>query len=220
MAELRTADNWKGFVHKPLLCFYSSYYKAALLGGFKEATSPHFDLELDKWNAEEFVRWLYSGQLGDTLSGPMVRDLIRLYSFADKVDIPALRRQILTELVAKQKPMMKLGEYHLSYESIAIIIDTLPPSSPLYRYAVDWCVNHWSHVQAERSQQNQAYEVLSKEFLHLVLYRHLMRAQTTNRDTQASCACCHRPCEYHEHDTREEWHESKFQHIPFDGASY
>jgi hypothetical protein len=76
-------------------------YIAALLRGFKEATSPHFDLELGKWDAENFVRWLYSGQLGDRLSGPMVLELIRLYIFADKFDIPALRRKILTELVEK-----------------------------------------------------------------------------------------------------------------------
>jgi hypothetical protein len=116
--------------------------------------------------------------------------------------------------------MLDLAEYHLSYEEIAVIVDSLPPSSPLYKYAVDWYVSHWSHVQAELSQQNQTYKVLSKEFMHLVLCKLLMRAQITNSDAQAPCTCCHRPCEYHEHDTREEWHESEFQHIFFDGTSY
>jgi hypothetical protein len=213
MVELRTTGDWKVFVHKPLLCFYSSYYKAALLGGFKEATSLHFDLELDRWHTEAFVRWLYSGQLGDRLSSLMIRDMIRLYIFADRVDIPALRRKILTELVEKQKSILDPGEHHLTQDLIAMIVDSLPPCSPLYKYAVDWYVNHWTLAQAELSQQNQTYEVLSKEFMHLVLCKLLMRAQITNNDVQAPCTCCHCPCEYHEHITDTDWLDSESLHL-------
>jgi hypothetical protein len=96
---------------------------------------------------------------------------------------------------------------------IAMIVDSLPPCLPLYKYAVDWYVNHWTLAQAELSQQKQTYEVLSKEFMHLVLCKLLIRTQITNSDTQALCTCCHCPCEYHEHITDTDWLDSESLHL-------
>jgi hypothetical protein len=97
MIELRTSYSWRAHVHKSLLCHYSTYYEAAIFRNFYEATRDYFTLDLDKNCADWFVRWLYSGQLGDRRpQNPEDEDLYRLYIFADEKDILALRRTIMT----------------------------------------------------------------------------------------------------------------------------
>jgi hypothetical protein len=129
MIELRTACGWKALVHKTLHCHYSTYYGAAICGGFREATSDHLNLVLNRTCAEWFVRWLYSGQLRSQHSGCHTDELFRLYIFADEKDILALRRAVMTRL-------MRQGLDHLPYCYIAIVTESLPPSAPLYKWAV------------------------------------------------------------------------------------
>jgi hypothetical protein len=204
MIELRVFDGSKVQVHKTLLCHYSSYYGAALLSGFKEASSTYLDLDLTSINAEIFVCWLYSGRL----CRMTMFSMLELYIFADTVDIPALRRQIMTEAVEKKAIGAPNGS--LNYYMISMITDALPSSAPLYRYAVDWYINHVEHSEVDCGEQEQSYEQLSKEFMHIVMRRLLSRVRSTNSDTEAPCACCNRPCEYHEHDTETEFRDSKF----------
>lgn len=208
MIELRVSDGWKVQVHKALLCHYSSYYGAALLSGFKEASSTYLDLDLCSMNAGLFVRWLYSGKLCDQSWGMSMFNMLEFYIFADTVDIPALRRQLMTEVVEKKPIGAPNGS--LNYYMIATITNALPSSSPLYRYAVDWYISHVDESEVDLGEQDQSYEELPKEFMHIVMRRLLLRMRSPNSDTEAPCECCNRPCEYHEHDTETEFHDSKF----------
>jgi hypothetical protein len=220
MIELRTTCGWKALVHKPLLCHYSSYYEAALYGKFKEATSDHLELELNRDCADWFVRWLYSGQLKEALYAPDADELFNIYIFADRVDILALRRTVMAELVSREMS-------DLPYSSIILATKSLLSSAPLYRYAVEWYTNHWIPSEAERNHQDQAYEDLPKEFLHLVMSGLALRSHHLYMDkrfgksnTEMLCKCCGPFCHYHEHDSYDEWWQSEFVYFVPSKASY
>ncbi|KAH0130943.1 hypothetical protein KCU67_g16825, partial [Aureobasidium melanogenum] len=162
MIELRTSCGFKSLVHKSLLSHYSRYYSVAVNGDFLEAKNTSFELELNKQQAEIFICWLYSGRLSDKLLRPDTKDLLELYVFADKTDISALRRQIMTTLVNRRG-------VHMSLRSIVMIVNSLPASSPLYRFAVEWYVHHWLPTKAANGRYDPAYEELPKEFLVTVM---------------------------------------------------
>ncbi|CAD0112086.1 unnamed protein product [Aureobasidium uvarum] len=103
MIELRTSCGFKTLVHKSLLCHYSTYYNVAIDGSFQEASKTSFELELNEEQAKWLVSWLYSGSLEDHLSHPDTEQLFCLYIFADKTDILALRRRVMTKLVKEKK---------------------------------------------------------------------------------------------------------------------
>lgn len=132
MIELRTNCGWEELVHKPLLCHYSTYYEAAIDGGFQEANYGHFNLGLNKVCAEWFVRWFYSGQLYLLdATCPYIEELFQLCVFADEKDILALRRDVMTTI-------MKEDRGYIEFDYVALATDSLPPSAPLYRYMVEW----------------------------------------------------------------------------------
>ena len=58
-------------------------------------------------------------------------------------------------------------------------------------------------------EKGQAYEVLSKEFLYIVMTGLALRTEIPSNDTKSSCACCGHPCHFHEHESYEEWHDCK-----------
>jgi len=203
MIELRTPGRWRVFVHQRLLCHYSLYYKAAIHGQFQEATNNHFDLTLKTEYAGSLVRWLYSGMLSTRYSAPEIEELFHLYIFADEKDILALRRDVMSELVKKEK-------VDLPYELVALATNSLLPSAPLYSFLLDWHVHHWNPLEAAQSQHYSDYEVLPKESMHLVMCRLAIRARAASNPVQSPCTCCNSPCSYHEHVTQTNWLTSKF----------
>jgi hypothetical protein len=201
MIELRTTCGWRTYVHKSLLCHYSTYCEAAICGEFQEATRGHFTLKLDRKCADWFVRWLYSGQLGNRAPCPDDKELYRLYIFADEKDILALRRAVMNRLV---------GSDYLSCHEMAFPVNSLPPSAPLYNFVVEWYTQHWFHPDIDIFEHGQLYEGLPKEFLYLVMCGIESRAEAVLKSgKRPSCACCDSPCRFHEHANREEWLESK-----------
>jgi hypothetical protein len=211
MIELRATCGWKAHVHKSLLCHYSTYYKAAIYGQFHEATHNHFDLGLNKNCTEWFVRWLYSGEFGNGDPCPDTKDLVRLYVFADEKDILGLRRAVMTRLT-------QMDPEFWSYCSIALAINSLPPSATLYKFIVEWYTNHWYYSESENSPEE--CKVLPKEFFHLVMSELASRANRLPRSgTKPSCACCGRPCHWHAHDSHDEWLECEFQY-PISSRSF
>ena len=201
--ELRTGSGHKAVVHKNLLCHYSLYYRAAIQGQFKEATSDHFDLALHRKYADVLIRWLYSGKLSAGVVVPNTEVLFQLYIFADEKDILALRRDIMSELVKRE-------ETDLPCALVALATNSLLPSAALYRYLVDWHVQHWTPSEAAQDERYSEYEALPKEFMHLVMCKLAIRARTTSKPVQSPCACCNSPCSYHEHANYTEWFQSKF----------
>ncbi|CAD0100215.1 unnamed protein product [Aureobasidium mustum] len=194
MIELRTACGFKSLVHKSLLCCYSPYYSVAINGEFVESKSTSFEIELSKPQAEMLICWLYSGRLSDHLLRPDTEDLIHLYVFGDKTDIAALRRRIMIALVNRR------GVY-MSHQSTIMIINSLPVSSHLYSFAVDWYVHHWMPALAENGDWEPVWQDLPKDFLFTVM----CGFAEIRADCQALCNCCNNPCFYHDHETHEEW---------------
>lgn len=140
-------------VHKALLCHYSSYYRAALNGPFKESREGLEPVEyLSKEIYGTFIAWLHSGTVP---AGPPTRsslaDLIRLYIYADEYDIPAFRQTIIVQLYDLLEPCRHSGTPRSGVRSILLptnpvvefICERLPSNSPLYRLIVEAFACYW-----------------------------------------------------------------------------
>jgi hypothetical protein len=96
------------FVHKDLLTYHSTFFAAALNGGFKEAGDRAVTLpESDPWTFETFVHWLYHQALpaannvppefmeqwrqDDGQGATEEWNLIRLHCFSDRCGVPQLK---------------------------------------------------------------------------------------------------------------------------------
>ncbi|KAI9880817.1 MAG: hypothetical protein M1830_000253 [Pleopsidium flavum] len=92
-------------VQKNLVCHYSTFFRAACLGQFREAESG--GVKLPNESAETFdlfVHWLYTQKLDSSLSESLLTFLtafIELYILAEKMQVPALRNCILDYMVSK-----------------------------------------------------------------------------------------------------------------------
>lgn len=86
-------------INKGLLCQFSAYCRAVCMGEFAESKEKSLDVNLRPDDMRVFTRWLGSGKLYPQDGIPFYRSdnsvLIRLYTFADYYDIPALRRAIM-----------------------------------------------------------------------------------------------------------------------------
>ena len=86
-------DNFTVQIPESLLCYFSRYYNALLRGHFSEAGSESITLDLNAHQTKAFVTWMYSGQFAESSDYPM---LFGLYVFADRVDVPAMKKDIMT----------------------------------------------------------------------------------------------------------------------------
>jgi len=200
--ELRTTDGWKVMVDKTRLCQYSAFYQAAIYGEPRETKSVRFKLGINKACSEWFTEWLYTGKLVDRFPGPRADELFQLYVFAHGKDILALRRDVMTRLV-------RMRHDKLLYCEVALAVNPLPPSAPLYRWIIEWFSHHWVYRPDESGQQDRSFEVLPLGFLFRAMSG-LARASSPSTDTHLFCACCDSPCDFHEHESYDEWLESKF----------
>ncbi|KAH0156313.1 hypothetical protein KCU67_g8364, partial [Aureobasidium melanogenum] len=155
-------DESEVYVNKDLLCFFSSYYAAALNGKFLEANKDHFEVDLSGENLVAFRDWMYMGtfdHLIGYLSEPLECLYVKLYIFADQMDIIALRRSAISHLP---------DEDPLTWDLIKLILTNLPESSPLRRYALDSFIAHWkpSHRSTvpRLDDQNDPEHLLSNFF--------------------------------------------------------
>jgi hypothetical protein len=103
-------------VHEELLTYHSPYFRAALTGGFKEAEDKAVTLSEERVPIVEFfVHWLYYQCLpnaddpidlydawndGEADGELMTSNLIELYVFGDKFDVPGLKSQAMTDLLS------------------------------------------------------------------------------------------------------------------------
>ncbi len=100
-------------IHSSFLSAASTFFKAAITGKFKEATTNEIKLpEESAETFEHFVRWLYGGCKEDltptedpSICGAKIKRIIDLYIFADKIDCQELKQEMVREL------------YHLVVES-------------------------------------------------------------------------------------------------------
>lgn len=119
-------------IHKGLLCAYSSYFKAALQGGFKEADEQTITLPEDDAKVfEHFQLWIYTGafmEAQETKKEEKWDIIISLYLFAEARGIPELQNLAIDTYMynvaaLKQVPTRKFRQ----------IYDNTMASSPLRR---------------------------------------------------------------------------------------
>ncbi|KAI4762066.1 hypothetical protein E4T52_05709 [Aureobasidium sp. EXF-3400] len=176
-------------VHKKLLCFFSSYYHAALNGKFLEAHKKRFEVDLSGEHLQGFTRWLYTGEA-------MEDALVELYIFADRVDIMALRRDVISELAKKSLRC---------YGDVNLALLNLTHNLPLRRFLLDSYIAHWQPYfdgcdQCVLDDDTDADHQLAN-FIYQVMKGIAIRKMVD----PPNCSCCHDICQYHEHESKEEW---------------
>ncbi|KAG9911579.1 hypothetical protein KCU98_g7904, partial [Aureobasidium melanogenum] len=192
-------DKSEVYVNKDLLCFFSSYYAAALNGKFLEANKDRFEVDLSGEHLVAFRDWMYMGTF-DHLIGYLSEGLeclyVKLYLFADQTDIIALRRNAISHLA---------DEDLLTWDLAKLILMNLPENSPLRRYALDSFIAHWEPsygLTIPRLDSQSDPEYLLSNFLGEVLTGVALRKLPTDDCTQ--CPCDNDLCRYHEHESEEE----------------
>ncbi|KAG2167831.1 hypothetical protein VTO58DRAFT_105438 [Aureobasidium pullulans] len=126
-------------VSKALLCRDSTYFKAALTSGFKEAVTNEIHLGERYDLFQIFRKWLEDGNLDFlTLEAwPRTADqvdtaLVEIYCFADRRGVPAMGDQILEKLDKFIRP--EGLPVRVDFSAIKLAWDELPETSGLCRY--------------------------------------------------------------------------------------
>lgn len=130
-------------------------------------------------------------------------DLVALWVFADKVDMLALRRDVMSRLAVFDKGY----EEPVGYHALSYALSRVPESSTLYRFLVESFANHWCPDDMYPSQLGEFHD--SREsmghFFHSVMYR---LAWFKHMEDSYKCSCSN-PCNFHEHESEEEWQASQ-----------
>ncbi|EER25635.1 hypothetical protein D8B26_000046 [Coccidioides posadasii str. Silveira] len=131
--------------HKDLLCQKSPFFNGALTSDFKEAAEHAITLpEDDPDTFERFLQWVYSGTY--VLSGigsdeevdERYMQLAQLYVLADKLEVPALKHNIINEMF-----LMKLSPGKPpQVDVISYVYENTRVRSPLRQLIVAWLVWH------------------------------------------------------------------------------
>jgi len=198
-----TKDQVVVSMHKELLCFFSPYYSAALNGKFLEAQKDQFKVDLSGEQLQSFATWIYTGKcdLSDRWA-----PYIYLYVFADQVDIIALRRDILRWLVRSRDTLA-------DYSSTRLILRNVTQHSQLYKWMLDSYVAHWDPscdaTDPCMLNSDKDPDHLLANFIYQILKGIAVRDKAHNPANLSDCSCCNKICEYHEHESKEEWEASK-----------
>ncbi|KAI9876317.1 MAG: hypothetical protein M1830_006774 [Pleopsidium flavum] len=147
-------------VHQGLICHYSSYFKAALSGSFKESKKGIVDLEDEtEQTFKLFYLWLYSQKLVVEVSREYEAwlRLAELYVFGDKRGVPKLKNRIIDTMVA-WNAQLDVVPLPLNF----LVYDNTPEFSPLRKLLVDFVAWGMDVLDAKTFASTQEY---SKEFL-------------------------------------------------------
>ncbi|KAH0157301.1 hypothetical protein KCU67_g7960, partial [Aureobasidium melanogenum] len=203
-ATIKLVSSQDGFevsIHRELLCFFSSYYNAALNGKFLEATKDRFEVDLSEEHLHSFSYWIYTGSFNvELLSGSESEEslYVKLYIFADQMDILALRRSAISHL-ADADP--------LTWDLVKLILMNLPENSPLRRSVLDMFIAHWTLEskwglpEPDSPVDHECFPALYK-FMREVMAGITLRTSCPEESTE--CPCCIDLCRYHEHESEEE----------------
>lgn len=189
-------------INKALLIRLSPYYRAVFLGGFSDKDQEIFVMEILPEDMHAFRSWLYDGNLVFDDDAAEYRQLIRLYVFADYYDFPALRRAIMSLLVRNNKEHHDYRVPHLPL--LEDCLSQLSQTSPLYRWLATTWVEHIDDLEVYGADAQYLWHEMPMEFRLLFFdsYHH-------TRVSSEPCSCCHNACDYHEHESEEEWRRSK-----------
>lgn len=142
-------------IHKSLLCHHSSYFKAALEGGFEESETQVINLKDEDpkvfWG---FNEWLYSGTVAHQryATNEKWSALLDLYVFAEKRIVPKLQNALIDAMInlCGEIESYPKTEIHLAWVNTAT-------SSPLHEllgelYARDVSMDECFGQEAEERE--------------------------------------------------------------------
>lgn len=191
--QLRSIHGVVQSVNKALLCHFSPYYAAALNGRFAEAHQETFSVDLSGKQLQVFIDWIHTGQL--ELQSWEREDRVKLYIFADLVDIIALRRKIMTEKGRMER-----------YREVGLVMSHLPNNSPYRRRIVEYYANHWK-------PEDDRYDPISSLdiTIHCEFFNEVVQSEALAKISgRSGCSCCTNVCNFHEHESEEEWNASMY----------
>jgi hypothetical protein len=139
MVQLKQGDNIDAesfVVHKGVVCHHSSYFRGACESKFKEGVDNVFVLDNHPRDTfRSFVRWLYAQKVCTNVAdkeGSL--GLARLWILADVRGVPALKSEVINELVKRcNKETFGKEQFEMSIETINLVYNETSPESPLRR---------------------------------------------------------------------------------------
>jgi hypothetical protein len=152
-------------IHKDALVRHSTFFRAAINGGFREAKENLIRLpEINPKEFAIFAHWAYSNELivmepqdtGNDKFGRYQRlRLIRAYILADRLGIVRLQNQSMDNYIESME------NFHRTPNriNIASVYEQLPERSPMRQLMLDYCV---SYKKASWMKENAKY--LPEEF--------------------------------------------------------
>lgn len=181
-------------MHKERLCYYSSYFNAALTGEFKESAAgvvelPDQDVEI----VEVVESWLYTRKLRqDHTKALDERDLSHLigaYVFGERFDMPLLRNAVVNAIVAHKSVVTGLAkptdiQYLYDHSPLGSHLRRLLVAVFAFNVATDWFESH--------------LDDFPKEFVfELTLFN--MKRLDSNRPEEEVAPFVEDICQFHEH---------------------
>ncbi|KAI9731797.1 MAG: hypothetical protein M1834_004586 [Cirrosporium novae-zelandiae] len=164
-------------VHKGLLSHYSSYFRAALSGPFKEGNEGVIILETEEVEVfRVFFKWLYKDVTTDCETTPSALDtdieflqLLKLYVFSDKRGIPRLGNAVLITMREKfQASESSIQEYFVkSPKLVEWSYKYVRKGLPLHAFLVDtfaFKIDDVKLFQPDKYPQDFICAVLKKIF--------------------------------------------------------
>lgn len=187
-------------IHKELVCYHSTFFKGALSGNFAEAQEGVVRLREENVTVfKHFETWIYRQQLpsidgNDAQSAQPWDALVDLYIFADAHGVPALRNQIIENLIDLATKEQRTP----ALTTIASAWYRLPPTSPLRKLFINiyaWQVDGKTVIARELNK-------LPKEFLSGALLVCMKRLSSRSKGKAAPFET--NRCQFHTHGSQDE----------------
>lgn len=136
-----------------LLCHVSTFFRAALEGGFEEAKEKRVTLtEEDPSAFKLFVLWLYKGCLFEyTKASTLNAFTVQAWVMGDKLGAPAFQNCIMEEILADGHDLIH------DPEVIRYIYDNTAKGSPLRKVTVDMTVYAYEDIDQGKAWKSLYY---------------------------------------------------------------
>ncbi|KAI4936770.1 uncharacterized protein J4E92_001495 [Alternaria infectoria] len=193
-------DGNKYYVQKAFLVHYSEYFSKALSGTWEEAKNGVVTLtDVLPGVFNLFVEWLYTqhlpsnySQIADGTTSNEQKWMLRLYVFADRFAVAALRTAMNRAMVKKfNKPSPA------PYQSVIYAFDNLPSTDPLLDLLVDTAFVTW-YSSRDSTKSAAMIQDLPKDFF-VRFYMRVGNERTQSRANQFGAFDIDF-CSYHEHE--------------------
>lgn len=187
--EVGTGNDKKKFgVHRGLICHHSSYFKAALLGDFKEAHEKHVALPEDDPEVFRVVfTWLYTRRLvgekeadieGWNAYSLKFTKLCKAWVFGDARGMSEFQNAVMLELISDSAYK---DDYH-DAKAITWAYEHTTPGAPLRIFLADY-PNTWPDSCLESYLTSEDRESpFHRDFLYDLLLSQLHRDGNVRRE--------------------------------------